>query len=518
MEQTFHRKITSSIFGLVALGLVVGTVVSNTTSAAQLPPAVDFAAPVNYATAFNARELVSGDFDSDGVTDLASISWGGGTLSVNLGNGDGTFASAVNYTTGLGQSWGVDAGDINNDAKLDLVVASRLNGDITIYLGVGDGTFQYHSSLNTGSELMKVKLGDFNEDGNLDVVASLGSSGSVAVRLGSGNGNFQASQLYTVGSSPLGITIADLNRDNNLDLIVANYSGSSISVLNGNGLGGFASTVNYIVDSGPQESVVADFNQDGFPDVVVVNWAASSMSIFRGSASGVLTLTSTLTNVSSGHDIAAGDINGDGMLDVAITNSLPSTYLQTVGVLLGHGDLTFAAPVTFPTGTNPSAIIVADFDQDGLVDLANTNYHSHNISILLNQTIAPVKTFLPMVTDSRPLFPIAINAVAQPLIPITQQGQIYYTTTLTIDSPLPTTGRFYLSSRSDAVAEVRVDDQMTVWADNAVLYETTLTIPQIVEIPRSELESWLDKELTITFRDVAGSVYGNSAVWLIWVP
>ncbi len=564
MEHTFRRKITSSIFGFVALGLVGGLVISNATSAAQLPPpAVDFAAPVHYPTSFNAREVVNGDFDNDGLQDLASISWAGSTISVNLSNGDGTLAPALNYTTGLGQSWGIDTGDINNDDNLDLVVASRLNSSIVTYLGVGDGSFQYHASVVADSTVMKLRLGDFNKDNNLDLALSYESGNSIAIRFGLGNGNFQASQFYTVGFSPLGITAADLDRDSNLDLIVSNAGDTTISVLKGTNTGVFVPAVNYTVGSKSQESTVADFNGDTFPDVAVTNWGSSSLTIFRGSATGALTFNSTISNVNAGHDIAAADINNDGLIDIAITNSLPSIYLATVSVLLGQGNLNFDLPTTFASGTNPSSIVIGNFNGDSFVDLATANYHGHDLTILLGRSlgtptptetqtptspptntatptetqtptstptntptvepsVTPVAgnstTFLPLVAHNRQIFPMVINSIAQALIPVTQQGQIYYTTTLTINGPLPTTGRFYLSSRTDAVAEVRVDDRITVWADNQVLYENTLTTPQIVEISRSELQSWLNQELTITFRDVAGSVYGNSEVWLIWIP
>ncbi|MBM7844676.1 FG-GAP repeat domain-containing protein [Herpetosiphon giganteus] len=606
MEKPFQRMITSSIFGLVALGLVGGMIVSQSTSAAQLPPpAVDFAPSVHYPTSFTNREIVMGDFNGDGLQDLASISWAGKTISINLSNGDGTFEQAVNYMTGLGQSWGIDTGDINNDNKLDLVVASRLSNAFVTYLGVGDGTFQYHSAVTAGGKPMKIRLGDFNKDDNLDLALSFESSNSIGIRFGLGNGNFQANQYYTVGFGPLGITTADLDRDSNLDLIVSNASDTTISVLKGSNNGIFAAAVNYTVGTTPQESTVADFNGDTFPDVAVANWGSSSITIFRGTGTGALVAHSTIPNVSTGNDIESGDINGDGLIDLAITNSQPNSGLTTVSVLLGQGNLNFDAPVSFAVGANPVSLVLGHFNNDSLLDLATSNYHSHDMSILLSRSMATATptatptntptdtatptntptatptatptntptntatptntptntatptntptetptntptstatpteiptntptiqpsvtpgvgnslTFLPLVTNQRQIFPVVINPIAQALIPITQQGQIYYTTTVTINGPLPATGRFYLSSRRDAVAEVRVDDRMTVWANNQILYENTLTTPQIVAVSRSELQTWLDQPLTITFRDVAGSVYGNSEVWLIWLP
>src|SRR6516162_3609420 len=81
------------------------------------------------------------DFNGDGKLDVAVVNEGSNTVSVLLGNGDGTFRPKTDFATGT-QPWGIAVGDFNGDGKLDLVVANRGAHSLSILLGNGDGTFQ----------------------------------------------------------------------------------------------------------------------------------------------------------------------------------------------------------------------------------------------------------------------------------------------------------------------------------------------------------------------------------------
>ena len=85
--------------------------------------------------------MVVGDFNGDGHADLAVANVKDNSVSVLLGNGDGTFRPASRFATGVGPS-GLAIGDFNGDGKPDLAVADSVGGTVTILLGQGDGTFQ----------------------------------------------------------------------------------------------------------------------------------------------------------------------------------------------------------------------------------------------------------------------------------------------------------------------------------------------------------------------------------------
>ena len=120
--------------------------------------------------------------------------------------------------------------------------------------------------------------------------------------------------------------------------------------------------------------VVADFNGDGKLDVVVANTLASgTVTVLRGDGAGHLISSSSFATGSRPSGIAIGDWNGDGITDLAVTNNL--TPSGTVSILRGNGaggigNGTFTAPVAFPTSAKPLGIVSADFDWDGILDLA----------------------------------------------------------------------------------------------------------------------------------------------------
>jgi hypothetical protein len=133
------------------------------------------------------------DFDGDGKADLAVANRGDNSLSVLLGNGDGTFQTHVDYALGGGPS-SVAYGDFNGDGRPDLVVAindSVAPSHLSVLLGNGDGTFQTHVDYTTGNLPGTVAIGDFNGDGKADLVCTTTLDNSVSVLLGNGDGTFR---------------------------------------------------------------------------------------------------------------------------------------------------------------------------------------------------------------------------------------------------------------------------------------------------------------------------------------
>lgn len=133
----------------------------------------------------------TGDFNHDGKLDLALAEFRGESLSILLGNGDGTFAPRRTYPTGPAPV-SVVVGDFNGDRNLDVAVvnSSSLVDAVSIYLGNGDGTFSLATPLATDSSSRQVVVGDVNLDGKLDLMVTNfdSSAGVVSVFLGNGDG------------------------------------------------------------------------------------------------------------------------------------------------------------------------------------------------------------------------------------------------------------------------------------------------------------------------------------------
>jgi len=252
--------------------------------------AVAMNGPSSLATSSGAYYVTTGDFNGNGKLDLAvADNSNAGGVGIYLGNGDGTFQAAVNYPTGPNSS-SVAVGDFNGDGKLDLAVANvgtvgDSPGNVSILLGNGDGTFQPAVNYSAGQDSTSAVVGDFNGDGNLDLaVANVG--GNVSILLGNGDGTFQPAVSYPAGQGPTSVVVGDFNGDNKLDLVVIGSSSSGVSLLLGNGDGTFQPAVNFDLRGNPASVAIGDFDASGRFGIAAVGSANSSVLLQSPLVSG----------------------------------------------------------------------------------------------------------------------------------------------------------------------------------------------------------------------------------------
>ena len=256
-----------------------------------------------------------------------------------------------------------------------------------------------------GVEPSSVAVGDFNGDGIPDLAvanaALLASdpnnspNGTISIFLGKGDGTFleAANSPITVGQYTVFVTASDVNGDGNLDLIVANLYSQDIDILLGAGDGTFTQAAGSPFKAGfnvdPYSVAIADFNHDGIPDLAVAGMSGMvgtgyGLNIFLGNGDGTFqapTLASTTPNYTFLTSVAVGDFNGDGIPDLVV----PRIEDNQVTILLGNGDGTFyEAPFSPMTcGNGPVAVVVGDFNQDGVQDLAILDDGGGNVRIFL---------------------------------------------------------------------------------------------------------------------------------------
>jgi uncharacterized repeat protein (TIGR01451 family) len=356
----------------------------------------DFVAAPVLATGASPFAVSIGDFNGDGKRDLAVANANGNSLSIILGNGNGTFAAAVNYGTGTSPV-AVGIGDFNGDGKSDLAVTNLVSNDVSVLLGNGNGTFGVAVQYAAGMFPRGIAVGDFNGDGKRDLAVANQFSDNVSIFLGNGNGTFAAAVSYAVGSQPYSLAIGDFNGDGGSDLAVPNGGANTFSILAGNGNGTFAAAVTYPApfSNSPLSIVVADFNGDGKSDFALGNYNSNDVSIHLGNGSGTFaTPVSYPVGGLSPYLVAAGDFNGDGRIDLALADR----FSDDVAILLGNGNGTFGAPGNFPVAaaSQPVSVAIGDLNGDGASDLAVADSALNNVTVLTNlSTCAAVTSLSP---------------------------------------------------------------------------------------------------------------------------
>ena len=339
--------------------------------------------PQSPATGTQPVSIAVGDFNGDGVLDMAVVNAGSNTLTILLGKGDGTFTDAASSPqTGTDPSF-VAVGDFNRDGKADLAVANLSSNNVTILLGNGDGTFTAAgSSPETGSQPESMAVGDFNGDGILDLAVLNAEINTITVLLGNGDGTFTASPLSAqTGGQPRSLVSTDFNGDGIPDLAVVNSGSSTVTILLGNGDGSFTGAPSPATGPAPYAVAVGDFNLDGKPDLATGNYGGS-VTILLGNGDGTFTPTATSPLVGTFPvSILVADLNGDGKPDLVAANE----YTAKVTILLGNGDGTFGSASSQTTGSGSDWIAVGDFNGNGTQDLAVANSYSNNVSVLTSQ-------------------------------------------------------------------------------------------------------------------------------------
>ncbi len=345
-----------------------------------------------------------GDFNGDGLLDLAVANYSNATVSILLGNGDGTFTAAPNSPiTVTFDPESLVVADFNGDGKADLAMEnSYYDGVVTILLGNGDGTFTQapNSPITVGGPFETpgaVAVGDFNGDGIPDLVATnsnnvISDPGTMTVLLGKGDGTFTPSGVspVTVGSGPISIVVGDFNGDGLPDLAMANFAGNNVTVLLGAGDGTFtpASDNPIAVGSFPTSIAIGDFKGSGILDLAVSNsnytsGSVGSVTVLLGKGDGTFT-PAAKKPLAVGDDprsVVVGDFNGDSNVDLAVANNGD----DTITILLGMGTGKFTAKNLVKVSDFPQAEAVGDFNGDGVSDLAVVNSGNNICSILLPQ-------------------------------------------------------------------------------------------------------------------------------------
>jgi hypothetical protein len=378
-------------------------------------------APItNYAVGNKPVSVVAADFHdtvTGSSTDLAVANQADSTISILPGNGDGTFApqTLIQLPTGSNPT-ALAAVQLTNSGHQDLVVVLNNSvttaGSVSILLGNGDGTFNQapQSPLTVGKSPVFVATADFNGDGIEDLAVANQVDNTVSILLGNGDGTFKSPRppliVLAANFTPTSLVTGQFTNSGHTDLVVTEKSNvtndsGSVQVFVGNGDGTFnqAPGSPYPVGNAPAFVATGDFNADGILDLAVANSGppaivagtvvtGNSVSILLGNpnpnqtnvGNATFAAQTTFPAGNGPTSIAVADYNGDGAADLAVSDEADNA----VTVLLNAANNGFTALPELPVGSAPVSITSADFNNAGLPDVATADNGAAEVTVILD--------------------------------------------------------------------------------------------------------------------------------------
>jgi hypothetical protein len=359
--------------------------------ALPLPAEAHFTLTGNYATDTYPTDVEVADLDRDGKLDLVvATGWNPdftSSVSVLLGQGDGTFAPRVDYET-VTESFSMVVGDLDDDGDADVAVTNfgrypDYAGFVSVLLGNGDGTLAPRVDYAmTAPRSLAIGEVDGNNAPDLVVAHGQSSDGKLSVLSGNGDGTFAPGADLDAGLTPVAVAIEDLNGDTEPDIAAALLgTEKSVAVFLADGSGSFNAPVLYETGVYPGEIAIADLDGDAVPDLTVLDEGSGNqgnVSVLLGHGDGTFAArVNSPVGLPRPRSLRVGNLTGDPVPDVTFATA------SSVAVMVGRGDGAFSQPLTYPVGWFPRAAAVADFDGDTNPDLAVANNYSHTVSVLL---------------------------------------------------------------------------------------------------------------------------------------
>jgi hypothetical protein len=337
-----------------------------------------FANPVRVFTSTPASLVRGGDFNGDGLTDLALLGPDGVTIYMN--DGKGNLHPTATYNVGPDPT-GLALADLNHDGKLDLLVANAL-GDILVLLGNGDGTFRPYRRLDQNVALAVLPTssptpGFIFADQGLDRVVVASGSGSTVL------GN-----RATGIDNPGAVQLADLNGGGIPDLIVVNSGGNNVLVYPGLGNGQFGPELNggkgFSVGTDPVSVTVADVNGDGRPDLVVANNGSNDVSLLINtptSGGGFTFMPGPRLHGGQGPtSTVLTNVPGNSFPDILVSDGASNLVTLLPGV--GNGFFNDQNPRTYSVGSDPGPIMIGNFLPGPGPEILTVNRGSNDVTVI----------------------------------------------------------------------------------------------------------------------------------------
>lgn len=344
---------------------------------------------VSYTVGTEPDGVAAADFNGDTFPDLAVVVDNQDRVQILLNNGNGTFSLGASVRLPASSSPGdIVAGNLDTDTDIDLAVALKDFNQVQVLLGAGNGTFVLGQATGTGGdEPVGLDIADFDNDNDLDLAMANRRSTVGTVMRNSGNATFISTQL-PVGGEPRAAAFGNWAAGPALELAITDHDGRRVALFAWNGANWSSTgTISVGTQRRPEGIDSADLNGDLVDDLVVAtngqNNLLNDVSVFLANgAGGFGPVAHYPTGGLDTSEIVAADFNCDGLFDVATGNNTSNN----VSVLANLGGGVFGAATILASGNEPEDLAVADFDGTGSTDIAVSGKLSNDVSVHLNRT------------------------------------------------------------------------------------------------------------------------------------
>jgi hypothetical protein len=356
-----------------------------------------------------------GDFNQDGIDDLAISSPASNTLTVLPGGPHGFgIGTAQTFGKELG---GLAVGDLNQDDIPDIAVVDFVKSGFWVVFSNGDGTFSTPSFTSLRGTQWSIAIGDFDGVNGNDLAITDNVKRLVRIRLNDGNGGFSSEDPFTVSEydfkvppSPGRVVVADFNGDGLPDLGVLSlqgYGARKVTVLLGGRIGtvpDFTTIGSFLVGVRASHLISADINNDGFIDMATVNdfypkyngqdltfvFDPGSGSVSGGALQLCPLQPGAFPTPCTPEILAAADLDQNGTTDlvVGVSGGDPDTGADVLQVFSGLGNGAFVqAQQLGLAGSSPGGLATGDFNGDGRPDIALATLNNNTVQLFTRATL-----------------------------------------------------------------------------------------------------------------------------------